>query len=104
MNATDTSLLAALAGVIIPLLVGIVTKANASSGIKAIVNAALTALGGLVATVLPGDDFQWHPFLAAWLTAWLTSVGTYYGLLKPTGVAPAVQHATAEVGIGGRAA
>jgi hypothetical protein len=99
MNASDATLLATLAGVIVPLLVGIVTKLEAPAGLKAMVNAALTALGGLVATIVPGD-FHWHPFLASWATAWVVSVATYYGLWRPTGVAPAVQQSTATVGVG----
>jgi hypothetical protein len=99
MNASDAALLATLAGLLVPLLVGIVTKLTAPAGLKAMINAALTALGGLVATIVPGD-FRWHPFLAAWATAWVVSVATYYGLWKPSGVAPALQQSTATVGVG----
>jgi hypothetical protein len=63
------------------------------------VNAALSALGGLVATVVPGD-FEWRPFLVAWATTWVVSVATHFGLWKPTGVGPAVQQSTATVGVG----
>lgn len=99
MNPSDAALLATLAGVVVPLLVGIVTKMAAPAGLKAIVNAALTALGGLVATIVPGA-FRWHPFLASWATAWVVSVATYYGLWKPTGVAPAIHSSTGTVGLG----
>jgi hypothetical protein len=99
MTASDAALLATLAGVIVPLLVGIVTKLQAPAGLKAMINAALAALGGLAATIVPGD-FAWHPFLANWATAWVVSVATYYGLWKPSGVAPAVQQSTAGVGVG----
>lgn len=99
MTASDAGLLATLAGVLVPLLVGIVTKTAAPAGLKAMVNAALTALGGLVATIVPGE-FAWHPFLASWATAWVVSVATYYGLWKPTGVAPAIQQSTGTIGLG----
>jgi hypothetical protein len=99
MTASDAALLATLAGVLVPLLVGIVTKLDAPAGLKAMVNAALSALGGLVATLVPGD-FAWHPFLASWATAGVVSVATYYGLWKPAGVAPALQQSTATVGVG----
>ena len=38
--------------------------------------------------------------VTAWGTTWAISVATYYGLWKPTGVAGAVQAATADVGLG----
>lgn len=99
MNPSDISLLATLAGVIVPLLVGLVTKLDAPGGLKAFLNAGLSAAGGLVATVVPGA-FQWHPFLAAWATTWVVSIATHYGLWKPTGISEAVQSSTAGVGIG----
>jgi small basic protein len=99
MTASDAALLATLAGLLVPLLVGIVTKTTAPAGLKAMINAALSALGGLVATVVPGA-FHWHPFLASWATAWVVSIATYYGLWKPTGVAPAIHQSTGTVGVG----
>ena len=62
MNYSDLTLIALLSGVIVPLLVGVVTKLSASSGVKATLNAGLTALasGSALANEL---DFEWRPLL-----------------------------------------
>lgn len=95
--STDTQTLTLLAGVVIPLLVGLLAKARAHPGLKALLNAALTAAAG--ALTLPGP-FTARGFAAAWATTWVVSVATYYGILRPTGVAGAVQRSTANVGVG----
>ncbi len=101
MNYSDTTLIALISGVIIPLLVGVVTKINASSGVKAIANAALSALAGALALVLPdGSDFVWRGFLVNFGLAWAISVSTYYGFWKPTGTSDTVQEATGNFGVG----
>lgn len=99
MTADDATLIAAIGGVFIPLLVAFITKLNAGSGVKAFVNAGLTALLGLTATIVPGA-WDWRVFITKWATAWVVSVGTYVGLLKPAGIAPAVSQSTQNVGIG----
>jgi hypothetical protein len=101
VTADDATLIATLAGVLIPLLVGLLTKLEAAAGVKATLNAGLCGLSGVLATIVPeGMDWNWRTFLVKWATAWVVSIATYAGLLKPTGVAPAVQRSTAGVGIG----
>jgi hypothetical protein len=101
MTPNDATLISLLAGVLIPLLVGLLTKLEAPSGVKAVMNAALSALSGALATIAPdGSGFSWKPFLVFWATTWVVSIATYAGLWKPTGVAPAVQRSTGSVGIG----
>lgn len=101
MNPNDTTLIALVSGVLVPLLVGLLTKLDAPSGVKAVANAALSALAGALATIAPdGSDFAWRPFVVSWATTWVVSVATYYGAWKPTGVAPAVQRSTSSVGVG----
>jgi len=97
----DTQLLTVLTGVVVPLLVGLVTKSSAAAGIKSFVNLILTALGTALAQVLPtGASFGWKAFFIQWFIAFAVSAGTYYGFYKPTGIAPAVQQSTGKVGIG----
>jgi hypothetical protein len=95
----NTQLLTLLGGVVVPIVVGILTKAQAPSGLKAIVNAALTALTSVLALVVPAT-FEWKAFFIAWATAWVISVATHFGLYKPTGVSAAVQSSTATLGLG----
>lgn len=105
MNPNDATLITLLGGTLIPLLVGIVTKLHAQPGLKALMNAGLTAANGALAVTIPaGASWAWKPFLVYWVTSFVTSSATYYGIWKPTGVAPAIQQSTAGVGLGGSGA
>lgn len=94
--------LAFASGVVIPVLVGLLTKLNASSGVKAALNAFLSAVAGavIVATQQNGSVDLGHVVIGIAET-WVVSVSTYYGFLKPTGAAAAVHKATASFGLGG---
>ena len=83
MLYSDTTLIALVVGVVIPILVGIVTKLNASSGLKAVLNFGLSAAGSLLA-VTTQETFEWKPFLINWGLTWAVSIATYYGLYRPT--------------------
>lgn len=96
---SDMTLLALLGGVIVPILVGLLTKLNASSGVKAVLNLGLTALAAALATVNE-IDFEWRVFLVNWFVSWAVSVATYYGFYKPTTISTQVQTSTANFGIG----
>lgn len=96
---SDMTLLALLVGVIVPLLVGLLTKVNASPGIKAFFNLGLTALGAALATSNQ-IGFSWKPFAINFGVAWAVSVGSYYGFYKPTGTAAKVANIAPEVGVG----
>lgn len=99
MNYSDLTLLTLLSGVLVPLLVGILAKLNASSVVKSVLNLGLTAAGTLLA-VANETDFDWKVFLVNWSVAWVVSVATYYGFYKPSGVSGAVQEKTANFGVG----
>lgn len=99
MEYSDMTLFALVAGVIIPLLVGLLTKLNAPSGVKAVLNFGLSAAAGLLATTTE-IDFEWQPFLINWGFTWAISIATYYGLWRPTTVSTEVQEKTADFGIG----
>ncbi len=95
----DTQLIAAVGGVFIPILVGILAKLNAGASIKSILNAALSAITAAIGEAVPGD-FDWKPFIVTWALTFAISIATYYGLWKPTGVAPAVKETTRGFGLG----
>lgn len=96
---TDAQTIILIAGVVIPILVGVLAKAGAPSGLKAILNAALTAAAGVLAQVIPGA-FHWRTFFLAWAATWVVSVATHFGFYKPVGVTGAVQSSTANIGVG----
>jgi hypothetical protein len=96
----DTQMLSVLTGVIVPLLVGLLTKLNAGRGIKAVINALLSAAAAALALIVPDVPFELRSFVITWAQVWVISIASYYGFHKPTGVAPAVQQSTANVGVG----
>lgn len=99
MLYSDMTLLVLLTGVVVPLLVGLLTKLNASTGVKAVLNLGLTALGAALVTSNQ-TGFEWKTFAVNFGVAWAVSVGTYYGFYKPTGTADKVAKIAPEVGIG----
>lgn len=96
---SDMTLYALLVGVIIPLLVGLLSKLNASTGVKASLNLGLTALGTALVT-FNQIAWDWKAFAINFGVAWAVSVATYYGFYKPTGTAQKVAEATPTFGVG----
>lgn len=96
----DAQTISLLVGLVIPLLVGLLSKINASSGLKAVMNAFFSALAGALATVTTVDSASLREFVIAILSTWVVSVATYYGIWKPTGVAGTVAVSTRGFGIG----
>lgn len=99
--AVDVGALKFVAGTVVPLLVGLLAKRNASASVKAILNLGLSAIAGALATVIQANG---HLDVGAFVTGmgvtWLTSIVSYYGLWKPTGTADRVQELAPNVGIG----
>ncbi len=101
MNDSNTTvqLIAIVSGVIIPLLVALISKADASSGLKAVLNLGLSAIAGSLAQ-LAIPNTNWQSWILSFAITWGTSIVSYYGLHKPVGSAPAVTNATSSVGVG----
>lgn len=98
----DAQTISLLCGVVIPLLVGVLSKVNASSGLKAVLNALLSALAGALATFTQtglSNGVDWKTLIISILSVWIVSVATYYGVYKPTGVAGSVIAATSRFGL-----
>lgn len=89
-----------VAAVLIPLFVGIVTKASASSAVKSLVLVIANAANALVEQAVNDDGLLTEATLRAFITSVVVSVAMYYGVFKPTTVAPKVQDATANLGVG----
>lgn len=97
----NPQLLTYATGLIIPLVVGLVTKWHASSGLKAWANVILSAIAGALNVALTSNG---DVVLSAWVVGivqtLVVSVASYYGFWKPTGIAQSVQLAAPNVGIG----
>lgn len=100
MVQLDIPTLNLLLGVAIPLLVAALTRLRVSSGVKAVANLGLSALaGGLTAVLTTDGAFEFKTLLIGFLTTWGTSILSYYGLHKPTGLVGAVAVQTAGFGL-----
>lgn len=103
MITVDPIYLALVVGTFLPIVVGIVTKQWASSALKATVLAVLAVLSGFgEQAILDDGSFSIEPLVVSILTTAAIAWASYYGFWKPTTVAPKVQDATANVGIGPR--
>ena len=95
MTATTTELVGLLVSVVLPLLVGLVTKASTSSGVKAVILAVLAAITGVAITWQQansnGISWDWKTAVIAALISFLVAVGTHFGFWKPTLVTAAAQ-------------
>lgn len=99
--AVDIPLLTFIVGSLIPLVVAVLTKANASSSVKATANVVLSVVGGVVAFLLAHDgEATGIELVTAAIAAYLASGVAYTHFHKPTGLAPTVAAKTAGVGIG----
>lgn len=93
------SLFVLIGSVIVPLLVGLLTKLHASASVKAVLNLALNGVVAALATVNE-IDFDWKVFLINWGFGLAVAVAVYYGVYKPTEVADKVAKIAPDLGIG----
>lgn len=97
----DVAALSFVLGTIIPALVALLTKSGAHPGIKAVLNALLTAIAGVVSlAIIDEGQIVFSQALSSIAMVWFSSVATHYGLLRPTGVSRALASSTSNFGIG----
>lgn len=88
VSTLTPQMVAGLIGALVPLLVSLLARADASAKVKVFVNIALTAVTGAIAALVVIDPatgqatFGWVPFLTAWLFAFVTSTISYLGALQ----------------------
>jgi len=97
--ATDSSLrvvqtLNVVVSVFLPILVALVTKTTTSAAVKAWLLALLNVLAAFITTYINDPDtFDLYGAVLTAVVSFATSVAVYYGLWRPTGVAPAANRA-----------
>lgn len=84
-------MLSLLIGVVLPILVGIVTKVTTHPGAKAVLLALLSAVSGFLTEWAGTDAFNWASALITWLGTFMVAVAVHFGVWKPTGITAAVQ-------------
>lgn len=88
VSTLTPQMVSGLIGSLVPLLVSLLARADASEKVKVFVNLALTAVTGALAALVVIDPatgqatFGWVPFLTSWLFAFVTSTIAYLGALK----------------------
>lgn len=97
----DVQTLNLVAGTVIPLLVGFVTKKVASQGLKAVLNALLSALAGAASIAIAASGhIVVGEVITSMITTFIASTAVYYGVWKPTGVAGTVADVAPKFGLG----
>lgn len=97
----DPFVVAIIAGPVVTLLTGLITKLDASSGLKRVVAMALSAIAGVLAQIVAADgNLDIGPIIESALLAFGSSVVAYYMALRPTGLSPKVNGATSDFGLG----
>ncbi len=87
MITFDQYWLTVVISVFLPMVVALVTKQVASSGVKAIVLLALTVVTGALTQIqADGGTFDWKTTVTQTVVAFVIAVGVHYGLLKPIAI------------------
>lgn len=72
-----------VAAIVIPFVVGLLTKSSASSEVKAVTMLVITAISGLAYQVDQGGGILTRETASAWLVSLFVTVTSYYGVWKP---------------------
>lgn len=97
----DPNFLAWLMGFAVPVVVAILAKSSASPVVKAILNAVLDCVAGLLATAIAvNGTIHWQTWGSAIAQAAVASWAMYHGFWKPTGIAPTIHEKTGNYLIG----
>lgn len=97
----DTGAIAGVIAFFVPLLVSVVTKKNASDGVKA----AAGCIGAVIAALLglwwapDHDPVTWQLVVSTIIFALVTQISAYKAVWQH-GAAPAIENATANFGVG----
>lgn len=94
-NLSPLQIITFVVAVILPLLVGLVTKKVTDPGVKATLLAGLAAVTGLgaelVSALTQGEVYDLGSGLITAVTAFVIAVAIHYGIYKPTGATEKVQ-------------
>lgn len=81
-----------LAGPVANILVGLVTKTHTPSWFKAVLNLGISAAAGsLIAYNTGAGATPWQVIALGGVETWLSSITTYYGFTKRTGISAKAQ-------------
>lgn len=82
--------------IVLPILVGLVTRQSTSAGVKAVLLLALAAIKTILEAWLQAAntaaDFEWVPIVYTTVINFGIAVAVHFGFYKATGVAQAAQN------------
>jgi hypothetical protein len=89
-------MLALLVAVVLPILVGLVTRVTTHPGVQAVLLLALSAIAGTLTLALQAHqtndvNFSWRAAALNSLVTFVIAVASHFGLWKPTTVARKAQ-------------
>lgn len=87
----EAQYLSALIGVVLPILVGLVTKYSTAPKVRAILLLALSLVSAFLTEMLRDANFNWQQAAFGALLTFVIGVATQYGLWAPTGVSRAAK-------------
>lgn len=91
---SDLAMWSLIVGFLTPIVTSLFIQSSWTSGAKAVVNFIVAAIAGIGTVYFEGNvDFN-HVTVSTVLFCIVTSIASYHGLLRPTGVAPAVEAKT----------
>lgn len=98
----DTTMLATLVSLLVPMLVSVVTKQNASDGLRAIVNIVAVAVVAVCALWInpSGDPVTMPVVVNTILASLVSSFVAYKSFFKPTGLTGTLTRKTRNFGLG----
>jgi hypothetical protein len=96
----DPQVFALVTGVVLPLLVGLITKYDASPRVKALLLALLAGVSGALASLNSSEPVISGETLTQVAISWVTAILVYFGFWKPTGVTETLNWATRNFGFG----
>lgn len=82
----DVALWGLIIGTLLPILVGIITARLTPSGGKSIILLFLAAVIAVGQEILAAGSFELKVAVLKFALLFLSSVGTHFGLLKPSGI------------------
>ena len=97
----DVGILTFIVATAIPILTALITKASASSAVKAITTLTLTVIASAVQYAIEANGVvNLKSFLANFAVTWIVAIAAYYGLLKPTTITQKFSEVAPTKGIG----
>lgn len=96
----DVGILTVIVGTFIPILTALITKARASSAVKALTTLTLTVIASGIQLIIDANGVvNLRTFLANFAVTYIVAIASYYGLTKHIGT-PAAANVAPDNGLG----